>query len=252
MSKNRTAVRLNVPTLLSAVALASLGVVGCESESEEVVDTSAQIDCNGLDAAVDGGAPLDGGEADGGDGGTGPVVGIDSGLGQPAITAVTANGTGCPAGTWTSELLADDSEAVVRFSSFDLEVAPEIAASVKDCTISLQVRAAPGRSYQLERVALHGINHLDDGVSARLETLRYFQGNPSVSDTWQVELRGRTDQELSLESPGESTLWSPCGVERAINVRVLGRLLNNASRQGSGLITIDQAHAFKLVSRACE
>ena len=251
MHKNRTAVRLNVPALLGVVALAGFGVAGCDSEGEQDLGTSAQIECNGLDASVDGGAEVDGGAADGGDAG-GPIVSIDSGLNEPVLTAVTANGTGCPAGTWTSEIMADETEALVRFSAFDLEVAPEITSSIKDCTIGLQVRGVPGRSYQIERVGLHGVNHLDEGVSARLETIRYIQGNPSVNDTWQVELRGRTDEELSLESPDSSELWSPCGLERAINVRVSGRLLNNASRQGSGLVSLDQAHAFRLVSRACE
>ncbi|MET0341890.1 MAG: DUF4360 domain-containing protein [Polyangiales bacterium] len=253
MSNNRMAVRLNLPTLVGALALAS--VSGCDDAANLDADERAQVDSRDIDASVD---PIAADGADAGlDAGTdadagGPAPGIDGGLTYQHIEAVVANGSGCPAGSFTTAIAPDGLSATVNLSQFELEVSQQSTLALKDCQLGIQVTAEEGRQYQIGRASAQGVVYLEEGVQARVQINRYFQGNPAAGDEWRTDLRGPLDQELQADTSVLSDQWSPCGLKRDVNVRFTARLTNGTGQDRNGLVNIDQAMVFSLDSRPCQ
>jgi hypothetical protein len=159
----------------------------------------------------------------------------------PHATAVRANGTGCPAGTWDSQIAPDGASITVTLRSYDLSVQRGDAFSIADCTFSVQVGDAAGYAFTLERVTSSGAASADGaGLTAEESVKYYFQGNPLANETHSKQLAsGSTDAGTAFENAidSETTVWSRCGGGRDLNVIDRWTLRNNADKSGAGHVT---------------
>src|SRR5689334_16950522 len=57
---------------------------------------------------------------------------------------ITANGTGCPAGTWQAAISPDGAAFTVTFSGYEATMKPGDAFVVKDCTLAINLKTPEG------------------------------------------------------------------------------------------------------------
>lgn len=202
------------------------------------------VDASGADA---GAAPSDASSPDAAtlDAGAPTAPGV-------ALEAVTANGTGCRAGTWSVDISSDRASFVMRLSELEAEVADGAAVDVADCSLALKVRAPSQQSFALASITYRGTAQLGTGVSGLQSTSAYFQGNPADASERERVLRGPYDDAFTItdQIAEADRKWSPCGVERDLNVVVRLRVKRDGTA-GEGAMGIDQISDVRLVSRKC-
>src|SRR5215468_1810753 len=77
------------------------------------------------------------------------------------FASITANGTGCPAGTWGADISPDGKAFTVTFSQYEAVVQPGSAFSVKDCTIAIKLKTPEGFSFSVSSFHYQGYALLD-------------------------------------------------------------------------------------------
>jgi hypothetical protein len=255
--------RASVFALTAAAAFS-----GCAVERDDANDALLQT---GIDCAetMDGGARTTEPGADAGD--DAETVIEDSGIideptdpgssdaGKPPVippyfASITANGTGCPAGT-SSILISDDGKTfVTTFSKLEANVTPATSAAVSDCQLAIKVTGEVSMSFALTDVVFEGSAKLADGQNARQSMRSYFQGNPSVAGEATTEIDGPYDDKVVFQNTVKTAdlVWSPCGLQRDLNLRTTLRLENGtADKKAAGYVRIDQLSSLKLNWRRC-
>jgi len=139
----------------------------------------------------------------------------------------TANGTGCPAGTWDTSISVEGDEVSATFSAFEHEVSPSSTVAVKDCQLNIALHMPPGLSFAPRSYLVEGYAVLEDGVNLRMLTNAYFSGTPSDNSEARTELQGPYDDTFLLEGLHKDLVFSPCGKDRNLQFRVTGRLQNS-------------------------
>src|SRR5262245_14950649 len=69
--------------------------------------------------------------------------------GSVAITALSANGNGCPAGTTASNVAPDNLAFTVLFSAFQVEGAARGPDGVRSCTVNLTIQIPAGWQFSV-------------------------------------------------------------------------------------------------------
>jgi hypothetical protein len=155
------------------------------------------------------------------------------------VAKLTANGTGCPAGTWDAAISEDGKAFTVTFSNYEATVNPGQAFSIKDCTLGIDMTTPQGFSFAVNSFYYQGYALLDqDGMSAKQTAKYYFQGNPIGAEEHAREVSGPWDDSylFSDEVPVASLVWSPYGTTRRLNAQTRLVLKNNAAKSGSGYL----------------
>jgi hypothetical protein len=215
------------------------------------------------DHAAGGGAPsggaidaaaLDGGALDGG--------GRDAALGpdpnKTYFAEVTANGSGCPEGTWSTRISPDGLVFTTTFSAYEAVLGPTDTQVVKDCQLSIKLHSPNGMSYALASLSYSGFALLDEGVVGEQQTSAYFQGQPLEGVATRTALVGPHDAEFVFKDdlPLSELIWSACGAERDLNV--LSRFVLQSAQPGAqgyiNLLAADGAAQliFRLATRECQ
>lgn len=169
------------------------------------------------------------------------------------IVSSKANGTGCPPGTTDVEISSDGKGLLVHFAAFEAVVDKNKTVDIKDCQLGIKVRSPEGISFSVLDFRFNGYASLAKGVTARLSTKLYFQGQPVANQReTRRDLVGPFDDTFTFrDTVGIADLvWSPCGVERDLNIRMTLRLQNAPSKK-DGYINLESAHDLKLAWRAC-
>ena len=170
---------------------------------------------------------------------------------------VVANGTGCPPGTWKTQLAADKQTFTITFAAYEAEVTPQTVASIKDCQLALKLRSKKPVAYTVQTFAFDGHARLERGVNAKLMASYYFQGNPVDDVETRVDVSGPYDRAFSFRQQVglPEQVWSGCGLERDLNVATRVRLMNSEPR-ASGRVNVAQGSStptlfVALGQRAC-
>lgn len=270
----RASTREHTP-LLAAGLTSLLSLLGCASEPASVEDDSpASLAVN----AVDAGKAKDAGTTDPkdleGDGFTGPwsngeVKGGTIALQTPDkhfVAEVRANGTGCPLGSSKVSISNDGRFFIIDFSSYKLHVTPRAKVEVQDCVLSTKVTTPEKYQFAVSKFRYQGDVDLDTGVQLRIKARYWFQGDASEVGNTEREnnMTGPLDQnfQFSYTPDPETLVWSPCGVERDLNVQTVLRLLNGSPAK-TGYASLakvttgsqpspDFSLAFGFVWRKCE
>lgn len=168
------------------------------------------------------------------------------------FVSVRANGTGCPAGTWATSISPDGKRFRVTFSAFEAVVSKHMSLAIKDCQLGIKLKSPSGFSYAVTDFSFQGYAYLEKGQSARQIARYYFQGAPVQSEEARAELVGPYDDTYVFRDTVRTTdiVWSPCGVERDLNVRMTLRL-NNGAEKKDGYINLYEALNFQLAWRRC-
>lgn len=171
---------------------------------------------------------------------------------------VIANGTGCPAGTWQTTISEDGKTFTTSFSAYEAILEASRSIAIRDCQLGITLHSPQGLSFAVESFYYQGYAYLDSGVTGRQTANYYFMGNPLNHAELRTDLRGPFDDDyLFQDDVGIVDLvWSPCGVERNLNVATRLRVQNNPRRTGTGymnLLSVDGSAqlVFRLAWRSC-
>ena len=155
------------------------------------------------------------------------------------FASITANGTGCPAGTWDASISPDGQAFTVTFSQYEAMLNPGQAMQIKDCTLGIDFHSPSGLSFAVSDFYYQGYALLDSpGMTAKQSAKYYFMGNPVPARELRTDLVGpHDDSYLFQDTIGTVDLvWSPCGTTRRLNAQTRLILQNNAQKSGSAYL----------------
>jgi hypothetical protein len=177
-----------------------------------------------------------------------PLAEVSSELGSAVSVAnpsgayfasITANGSGCPAGTWEAGISDDGKAFTVTFSGYEAIVDPGQSFSIKDCNLAIDIKTPTGFSFSVSSFHYQGYAILDKaGMTAAQTAKYYFMGNPLPARELRSDMAGPFDDSyLFTDKIGLVDLvWSPCGTHRRLNAATRLVLRNNAKKTGSGYL----------------
>lgn len=182
-------------------------------------------------------------------------------LGLPAITygqgpnpdevyinQITYGGTGCPAGSVAGNIAEDARAFTLLFDQYTAEAGPGIllVAGRKACQVTLDLHIPGGWQYTLFTVDTRGFLNLESGTSATQQNRYYFQGGLNGPALVSNFYGPRVGDYMARDNVGITSLvWSPCGVNRALNVNTSVRVAAPWGRRA--LATVDSLDGeFKL------
>ncbi len=173
------------------------------------------------------------------------------------IKSISYAGTGCPAGT-VANVLSDDAKAfTLLFDSYVAEGGPGIPLSAgrKNCQIAVDMKFPQGWSFTIFQVDYRGYANVDFGAVGTQKTSYYFAGQPKTA-SMQSNFRGPYTNDYRIrDSLGlAATVWSPCGVNRALNLNTQVRVITSGRQQA--LMTLDSVdgqltHQYGLQWQRC-
>jgi hypothetical protein len=161
------------------------------------------------------------------------------------IKKIQYNGTGCPLGTVAKNVSDDKTAFTLTFSEFVAEAGPGIPLSYgrKNCVATLVLDVPAGWQYSIGSFFYRGFMALDKGIKAD-HTATYFLEGQGKTGSFRSSNYGpyESDYVYNDQVGIASAVWSPCGVERALNINTSIRVSNTNSRaypNAQGLITND-------------
>ena len=155
------------------------------------------------------------------------------------FASVTANGSGCPAGTWDAAISDDGKAFTVTFSSYEAIVEPGQSFSIKDCSLAIDLKTPNGLSFSISSFHYQGYAILDQPcMTARQTAKYYFMGNPVPARELRSDMVGPYDNSyvFSDQIGIVDLVWSPCGTQRRLNAQTRLVLQNNRTKSGSGYL----------------
>jgi hypothetical protein len=242
--KNRTRSISPKRALVCAAAISAFGAFGCATDDADLEGEQAE-EQDTLELA----APID-------------QQATRPDPNKPFFAEVTANGTGCPRGTWETAISPDGETFTTTFSAYEVEVEDGKRTSFKDCNLTIKLRSPSGISYAVSDFFYQGYAFLENGVRGFQTANYYFQGNPipSVDKEKRTDLTGPVDRSYLFQDTVRTAdvVWSPCGLDR--NLQVVTRLgLQKSQNKGAGYINlsavdgkVDGKVVLKLAWRKCD
>ncbi|GLZ30974.1 hypothetical protein Lesp02_31630 [Lentzea sp. NBRC 105346] len=145
---------------------------------------------------------------------------VPADIAAPAqVEVVTANGSGCRAGT--TDISTSGRTFTINYRAF-LAQAGGGAGPVefrKNCQLNLRVSVPAGYTYALARTSYRGFAHLEAGANALHRLNIYFQGMPQTTSVSFPFNGPRSDDWQTTYRPDvASIVWAPCGEARNLNV----------------------------------
>lgn len=162
------------------------------------------------------------------------------------IENVTFKGTGCTDDSTASVNISEDKQAfTVTFSEFVAEAGPGIplSANRKNCNLTLDLDIPAGWQFSLASFNFRGFVGIEQGVSAEHSATYFLQGSPEQLK-FSSKNKGPYSQDyVYTDTLGiGSTVWSDCGVKRALSINTAIRVWNNNKTKypmAAGLLTND-------------
>lgn len=174
------------------------------------------------------------------------------------IDNISYGGTGCPAGS-VSENVSDDYQAfTLLFDEYVAEIGPGISRreARKACQITVDLKFPQGWSFTIMDVDYRGYASLDRKVTGTQQSDYYFQGQRG-SARLTTNFRGEMDEDYEINDKLglSAVVWSPCGANRALNIKTQVRLASR-DRRASGLMTVDSvdgelSHVYNIKWKRC-
>jgi hypothetical protein len=146
------------------------------------------------------------------------------------LEAVTVNGSGCKQGNATVEYSQDHTKVRISFKEYYAEAGDgaDRIAFRRNCQFNLRVTIPEGLSYGVKGAATSGYVYLADGIRATQRTSYYFAGtSPTAQVTHTFTGPVSRSWETKDEVDAASMVWSPCGLDRNLNVNSEVRVLAN-------------------------
>lgn len=167
--------------------------------------------------------------------------------GSVVVDVATVNGSGCPTGTASVLVAADNMSFAVAYRDFLAQVGPEAKPTDirKNCQLSLRVQAPTGFTYAVMRATYRGVAQLAAGATATQSANYYIQG---ASPTTVATHAFAGPFNSAWETTDTTTVaalaagdFAPCGEQRNLNINTELRVNAGTSDQGaaSSVISMD-------------
>lgn len=178
---------------------------------------------------------------------------------QVTIRSLEWAGSGCPPGSVEGSVASDAKAFSLLFSQYQASVGPgiPIGESRKNCNLLLRLKFPQGWSFTILNVDYRGYASLDNRVRGTQRSGYFFEGQ-FPSGALRSDLVGPFDDNYEVRDRLglDTVVWSPCGVDRALNINTEVRVNNRSNPRGSGLITTDNitgelTHVYGLQWRRC-
>ena len=180
------------------------------------------------------------------------------------FASITANGTGCPDGSWDVGISPDGQTFTLAFSAYEAQVTSGQAVDMKNCTLDVNLASkdssADGLSFAVASFYYQGYILLDQGMVARQSASYYFdeEGDHDEHDQSENNVTGPFDNSYLFQNDLQAgrQVWSRCGAADTLHIKTQIMLRNNPQNSGDGYInhsTVDGSLSFKwaLVWRRC-
>jgi hypothetical protein len=156
------------------------------------------------------------------------------------IRGISYAGTGCPAGSVAENISPDFQALTLLFDSYVVEAGLNVplSESRKNCQLLVDLDFPNGWQYSIFTVDYRGYLALDPGSIGQQTARYYFQGQPQTS-TLTTTFRGPDQRDYQIRDTFglTSTVWSPCGAQRALNIN--SSINVRANRGSRALMTND-------------
>lgn len=157
------------------------------------------------------------------------------------IDRISANGSGCPAGTVTAAISPDRQAVTLTFADFDASVAPGLdpARSSEFCGINLLLNYPGGWSFSIVTADYEGRVNLGPRVVGQQTSTYWFQGQlgrPRFATTIVGPAFGPYFRRDTLGTG--AIVWSPCGARRYLNIDSDVSVSNMANPSASGFMNV--------------
>jgi hypothetical protein len=160
------------------------------------------------------------------------------------VDVVTANGSGCPAGTAAVAVSPDRTAFTVSYSQYLAQtgVGTRPTDFRKNCQLGLDVHIPPGFTYAIAEADYRGYAHLAPGATGSETASYYFQGDPQTTRATHP-FTGGTDSDWQTKDTVDvaALAFEPCGEERNININTELRVNAGRSnpRRTTSFLTMD-------------
>lgn len=147
------------------------------------------------------------------------------------VSLVSANGSGCPAGSVRVSTAGNDSINLI-YSDYEAATGDGISATEarKNCALGLQVDAPDGWTFAVRGLRYVGFAHLENGASG-LQRAEYYVQGTTDGTVVEHEFSGPYDGSVSRSDDiaYENLVWAPCDLPRNVNVNTELRVNGGSS-----------------------
>jgi hypothetical protein len=163
-------------------------------------------------------------------------------------------GTGCPKGSLTSDIVADDKVLSIGFGpEYTAKISPwsKSSDSFKSCNIRVLLEFEPGYQTSVAGVTLQGFADLEkDIVAKQTVTTLFFGGLFDPPKTFSTTVKGPTDEggeAYSVEAFADTSTWSKCEGKAVLGLNTYLNVAKKDSKvwpKGESFATAQTLDAF--------
>jgi hypothetical protein len=162
---------------------------------------------------------------------------------QIEIRNVVYSGSGCAPGTAAIDVASDKTAFTLIFSNFLAQIGPGVSRteSRKNCQVNLTIHLPNGFTFAIASVDYRGFANVARGSQGQQKAIFYFQGQSPQATTWR-SFGGpfKNDWHLRDEIEETARVFSPCGVDRSLNINAQVQvILGTATAGTAGFMTMD-------------
>ncbi|GAB3796066.1 DUF4360 domain-containing protein [Micromonospora zhanjiangensis] len=157
------------------------------------------------------------------------------------IDLVAMAGSGCRPGTAAVAVSPDNTAFTTIYSDYLVQAGPGISPTEgrKNCQLNVLVHVPQGFTFAIAKVDYRGYGQLLKGAVASQRANYYFQGMSQGTYSDHPIAAPLDDNWLISDLvPIASTVWSPCGELRNLNINTEMRLTRGTS-SGTSFLTMD-------------
>ncbi|KAH8886384.1 hypothetical protein GQ53DRAFT_694727 [Thozetella sp. PMI_491] len=183
---------------------------------------------------------------------------------QVQITGASFSGNGCPQGSVSTSLSADQTVITFGFDKFQTYIGPgyDPTLKTKNCQLHLNLKYPGGFQFAVVESTYHGYAQLDTGVTGTFYSTYFFSQDAGATTTTQTTISGggqwAAGQVYTKQDqvPTASYIYSPCGANGILNIN--NRIaLTSRNNTAMGEVTDDDAtvaftHQIHLQWKACK
>jgi hypothetical protein len=166
--------------------------------------------------------------------------------GRTTVKVVSANGSGCPAGSGAVKALPGKGSFGIAFPAFTASAGGDALDFRKNCQLMLDVNVPRGYTYAVSRVTVRGTGKLGPAGQGSVMTSLYFQGQSTdVALSHQIDgpLSGKWHFDDRIGAASRQFL--PCGSDRYLNVNL------DLRARGSGSVSVSGRLGLEFARKKC-
>lgn len=159
------------------------------------------------------------------------------------LEVVAVNGSGCPAGTATARMAADNTSFHISYADFIARDGGTASPTAfrKNCLVGVQLHIPQGFTFAVAIAEYRGRMGLSSGSSALVRNNYYFQGVGETNNVTEHAFNGPVNGSWRTidAAPVAELVWAPCGRDVILNINTELRVDSPASASWMSLRSSD-------------